>query len=392
MGKLNQRLVIAAVLMASVVLLIFYLQFSRVNQLLENSATQYVAIERVQLEVVKAHLYWEQMQSHQQQSEQRMRQHMALAAQYMEALQRGGRVMGLTIAQIDTPDPELRTLLLTLKHSIYQFAVWFDAAAAPSAASGAAVEPQLEPSLETFFGLVDQMERALVAYQQADADYYSHVSRVTLGLSVLFLVAYLSHILRDQRQLASHISQVKKDHHRVSAHNQKLNFMAYHDPLTSLPNREHFRREFEFRMTEVSRERMEFALVFIDMDRFKQINDQLGHQVGDELLIAFSNRLRQQIREHDFVARLGGDEFVLIIVSDSRLMSIERQASMIANRVLEMVMSSFKLSEHEVTVGASLGIACYPKHTHNPDKLIKYADDAMYRAKQQGRNQICFYS
>ena len=379
--------------MVSVVLLVLYLQFSRANKLLNVSSTQYIAVERIQLEMTLANLYWEKGLSADKDPTPIVQKHLNLSAGYLDALLHGGSVKGVTIPQIESPDPQLRTQLLTLKHAIYQLRNEFSDALRlvnePHLA--AKMSLQLEQHLTDFFALVGALEVAIVQYHQTDSEYYLQVSEATLGLIVLFMIAYVAHIYRDQRQLASHISHVEKEHHRVSEHNQELNFMAFHDTLTNLPNRGHFEQELQFKVKQAARELQEFALIFIDIDNFKQVNDQLGHQVGDELLVSFSNQLRHELRGNDFVARLGGDEFVLIIASDSRLVNIELQAAMIASRVHELVSTPFSLASHQVTIGASLGVACYPKHTTNPQDLVKFADEAMYKAKVRGKNQVCYH-
>jgi diguanylate cyclase (GGDEF)-like protein len=167
-----------------------------------------------------------------------------------------------------------------------------------------------------------------------------------------------------------------------------VNFLAYHDSLTGLPNRTLFIERLEHHIARARRGGVQIAVLFMDLDGFKLINDSLGHDVGDLLLKAVSDRLTSVLRESDTVARLGGDEFTAI-VSD---VDSEGQISAAARRVLAELTSPVVVNGQEVFVGVSIGIAVYPNDGRDVRTLLRSADMAMYRAKESGRNNYQFYT
>lgn len=168
---------------------------------------------------------------------------------------------------------------------------------------------------------------------------------------------------------------------------EQIEFHAYHDVLTHLPNRKLFTDRLRHSITRAKRTEKPIAVMFIDIDHFKTINDTMGHTAGDVLLLEMARRLRECVREDDTVARLGGDEFT-IILSDLRH---AEDAVGIAQKILETVQETVTIGETPVSVSASIGIALYPADGLEPESLLRNADHAMYRAKEEGRNtyQLC---
>ncbi|MBV9567362.1 MAG: EAL domain-containing protein [Hyphomicrobiales bacterium] len=166
-----------------------------------------------------------------------------------------------------------------------------------------------------------------------------------------------------------------------------IRHLARYDPLTKLPNRTHFREEI-MRVLVHTREKHErCAILFIDLDQFKQVNDTLGHSQGDELLCAVADRLRTVVRETDLVARLGGDEFVIV----QSPMRRADQATGLARRIVSLLNDTFDVDGHQVIIGASVGIAIAPRDGIDADTLLKNADMALYRAKADGRGTWRFF-
>lgn len=163
-------------------------------------------------------------------------------------------------------------------------------------------------------------------------------------------------------------------------------YMAYHDSLTKLPNRALLRERVSFALIGAERHHGHLALLFIDMDRFKSINDTLGHDVGDLLLIEVARRVSGCVRKGDTVARLGGDEFVVFLPD----IHGREDASGVAAKIIEALGRPFLLGPHEVRSSPSMGIAIFPDHGADLDTLTKRADEAMYRAKHGGRNRFEF--
>ncbi len=170
---------------------------------------------------------------------------------------------------------------------------------------------------------------------------------------------------------------------------ETINFQAYHDLLTKLPNRALLRDRLNLAINQAKRENESLAVMFLDLDRFKNINDSLGHIIGDELLQQVSNRLKDCIRAGDTLARFGGDEFTLMLpkLNDGR-----NDASKLADKISSTLKRPFNVDGHELYVSTSIGIALYPQDGTNIDSLIKHADVAMYHVKGQGKNGYQFYS
>ena len=167
-----------------------------------------------------------------------------------------------------------------------------------------------------------------------------------------------------------------------------INKLAYRDTLTDLPNRRLFIEELKQRTT-IARDNLQpLALLFIDIDRFKIINDTLGHDIGDRLLNAVANRLRDIVRTDDMVARLGGDEFTVVLEG----VGSTQDAANVAEKILHSLAEPIFLGDREVFITVSIGISLYPLHGDDIGSLIKHADTAMYRAKDNGRNNYHFYT
>ncbi len=166
-----------------------------------------------------------------------------------------------------------------------------------------------------------------------------------------------------------------------------IKHLAYHDYLTGLPNRLLFNDRLSIEVARAKRHQKRLAVMMLDLDRFKDVNDSLGHDTGDELLKAIAEHLTELLRKTDTVARLGGDEFILIL---TELNQIE-DAFVIAQNIIELFQKTFQVNGHTVSITTSIGIAIYPDDG-DPDNLVKNADSAMYMAKQKGRNNFQWYS
>jgi diguanylate cyclase (GGDEF)-like protein len=168
---------------------------------------------------------------------------------------------------------------------------------------------------------------------------------------------------------------------------EKLEKMAHNDNLTGLPNRTLFSDRLDQALALAQRHKQEFAVMFLDLDHFKEINDTLGHDMGDVLLRQAANRLMSCVRKTDTVARMGGDEFTVILTETKVPGSVE----LVAKNILKSLLDPFQLGGTTSNVGCSIGIALYPKHGEDSETLLKHADSAMYHAKRE-RNSYCIFS
>lgn len=187
----------------------------------------------------------------------------------------------------------------------------------------------------------------------------------------------------------SHYVVSFKDQTIEKEYKERLNFLAYYDALTGLPNRDLLQDRLEHAILRASRTKTKAALLFLDLDRFKTINDTLGHSIGDELLAFTAAILTQCVRESDTVARLGGDEFMIIIEGVRAL----TDASSVAEKILSTVnTTAFVHGENELYINFSIGISLYPDNGTSAETLLKLSDTAMYRAKATGSGAYCFYT
>jgi diguanylate cyclase (GGDEF)-like protein/PAS domain S-box-containing protein len=168
---------------------------------------------------------------------------------------------------------------------------------------------------------------------------------------------------------------------------ERIEFLAYYDALTSLPNRSFFSRQMNRALAKAKRHQRCLAVLFVDLDRFKNINDALGHEAGDKLLVEVANRLRGCLREEDIVSRLGGDEFVVLLddIDDPK------HAATVARKILLHISRPITIEGYEYQMTASIGISVYPEHGVTLDTLMKHADVAMYMAKEEGKNNYQYY-
>ena len=169
---------------------------------------------------------------------------------------------------------------------------------------------------------------------------------------------------------------------------EKISFQAYHDLLTQLPNRILFKDRLGVALVQARRNRRLAAVLFIDLDRFKLVNDTLGHAEGDELLKGVAARLKGCLRRSDTLARLGGDEFTILLPD----LSQPEDAAVIAEKVIEELRRPLSIAGQDIRATASIGVALYPSDGEDPDTLIKHADIAMYHVKAAGKNSYTFFS
>ena len=206
-----------------------------------------------------------------------------------------------------------------------------------------------------------------------------------------WMEASLTPIILDNRKVlyltARDISEKKTAEKKLIEQKDVLYHQAHHDALTALPNRMLFKERLKEGIERARAEKHKLALFFIDLDQFKQINDSLGHYVGDRVLKVTAERLKAKIRKGDTLARLGGDEFVIILDSYKKIDELSR----LAEEILKVLAQPIHVSGQVLYTSCSIGISLYPKDNIHPDNLLKFADAAMYKAKDEGRNNFQFY-
>ena len=194
--------------------------------------------------------------------------------------------------------------------------------------------------------------------------------------------------IEDETGTVSHVVAMFSDITEKKLSEERIYHLAHYDALTDLPNRLSLNDRLQHAMAYAQRHERLVAVMFLDLDHFKNINDTLGHAVGDSLLQAVAKRLLGCVRECDTVGRLGGDEFTIILTDIKHV----NDAMIVAQKILEHLSKPFVLQDRELFITASIGVTLYPLDNDSPHELIKNADTAMYRAKDQGRNNYQFYT
>jgi diguanylate cyclase (GGDEF)-like protein len=223
-----------------------------------------------------------------------------------------------------------------------------------------------------------------------------HVSNQKLVLQVVaFFSAILIIAVFRNRQLQRHQAEITEKNKALAEINSQLQLqkneiqhLADHDFLTGLPNRKNFSSLFKHAISIANRKHYSLAVLFLDLDRFKAINDSFGHHVGDEMLKALSQRLQQNLRESDIIARIGGDEFLIILEA----IDDYHYPGVVAKKILDTIRQPIIVSEHAIHNTASIGIAFFPDDGKDVNALIKNADSAMYLAKEKGKDNYQYYT
>ncbi len=231
--------------------------------------------------------------------------------------------------------------------------------------------------------LNDYNERAVGYFVfKNEMDYYKNTIifirwfSIITSIFIIIAIALLVNIL------------IQKYTKKLNEQKEILDFQAHHDALTGLPNRILFADRLGQAIVKAERQKSEFALFFIDLDRFKQINDSLGHTFGDKVLKVIAKRLLRVVRREDSLSRLGGDEFTLLAED----LKSEIDISALAKKIIATLAEPIIIEDNTLYITSSIGISIFPKDNLEADNLLKYADAAMYRAKEEGRNNFQYYS
>ena len=191
-------------------------------------------------------------------------------------------------------------------------------------------------------------------------------------------------VIESIRDVSNHLNLVDE----LKEKSEVLEYKAHHDALTGLPNRVLFHDRLNQAILSAKRDKLQLALLFIDLDYFKEVNDRLGHSIGDELLKEVALRVRDLLREKDTLSRLGGDEFTVIVEGVKSAEDVEK----LATKILDSFSESFIVQHHQISISCSIGISLYPNEKDSAYELINAADMAMYKAKGKGKNDFALYT
>ena len=253
-------------------------------------------------------------------------------------------------------------------------------------------EDRFDNRIETFFAMVhpEDLEAVKEANRTALAGdkSYDIEHRIVRPDGSVRWVHEQADIVRDAEGKAASMVGVVQDITERKTAEERIQYLAYYDALTGLPNRALFADRLQHAVIDADRRERLVGVMFLDVDRFKDVNDSLGHETGDQLLKAVAERLTAVVRKGDTVARLGGDEFTIILAG----MAHVDDAARVAQKILEVFEQPFHVAQREFHMTASIGITLYPFDDSNFSHLLRNADIAMYRAKEAGRNTYQFYT
>ena len=223
----------------------------------------------------------------------------------------------------------------------------------------------------------------LLVVRRAQGILHDQAERIEAARSTLEIQidARTQELRRSNRQLEAEVAERRQAE-------SKLNYLAYHDPLTGLANRRYFLERLEASLSDAVGKNERVAVLFIDLDQFKQVNDSLGHGIGDELLVSVAAALTEHVRLIDMLARLGGDEFICVMDS----VRSDEEVAMLAQEVIAAFDAPFRIGGHDLFLTASVGISIFPNDGTSVGDLLRNADTAMYRAKALGRGHFHFYT
>ncbi len=169
---------------------------------------------------------------------------------------------------------------------------------------------------------------------------------------------------------------------------KKLQHYAYYDQLTGLANRTYFNKKLDESFERAKRYKTPFSIMFLDLNKFKDVNDQYGHKYGDQVLVQSAKRIKKLLRTTDLAARLGGDEFLILLDS----LEHKNDCQLVAQRIIETIRKPYSVYSKRLHIGVSIGITTYNQNIQNADTLIKQADQAMYKAKLNAKSHYAFFS
>ncbi len=249
-------------------------------------------------------------------------------------------------------------------------------------------ESELYTIFEKIVASISESERKAIENRWISVTFEEGFDYTMMWRMILLFSVVSGFLIFRNRQLTLHKRELDAKNLELEAQKQQMNFIAYHDTLTGLPNRGSFREKLEHAIGIAKRNERSIAILFVDLDRFKIVNDTLGHHIGDEMLKELAVRIRRTLRDTDTLSRIGGDEFTVLIET----LRHPDEVAFVAEHILEVIQQPVHIGSYELGTTASIGIALYPEDGSDANSLIKNADSAMYLAKSEGKNSYRYYT
>ncbi|KGY13912.1 diguanylate cyclase [Vibrio tubiashii] len=366
---------------------------TQATHLLRDKSPLAEAAAEIKVNGTLAYLWFDEIMSgNTAQSIQEVRYYLEIADWHVVALLEGGEsIMG---SYLPVEDEEIRNRLVALRELLVDFKnnVAANYQHIQSDRISTFNSARRDEQFLEFASKADEIQRVIKASYESGIEHYTNIS-IALISAVIIVAAYSIRLQHKYEQNRDTLLESLTDaNNAIEEKNALLHNRAYFDPLTNLPNRSLFLDRLNQSILNAERSKKSFALLFIDLDHFKDVNDQYGHEVGDTLLTEVAKRINQCIRVTDLSARFSGDEFVVVLEHLNDVSSAIGVANRIASKIIASLSSHFQLGSHSVQISASIGISIYPEDSATQDTLIRYADNAMYHAKSMGKNNFQFYS
>ncbi|NOI66702.1 GGDEF domain-containing protein [Vibrio sp. 99-8-1] len=257
---------------------------------------------------------------------------------------------------------------------------------------GSSTDKYIDQQFAEFNSRISKVLSTIKTHYQQRVTSYQIVSGILIFVSILISIFIYRLLSKKAWEKERSIHSLTEENRHAEEKNRALHIQAHYDYLTGLPNRIHFIEALDSAITHAQQNGRFVAILFIDLDHFKAINDNYGHSMGDQLLKVVGNRILKAVRSYDTAARISGDEFIIILQDQPSLSECITSAKAVASSLITTLASPYLLNDLELKVTASIGIAIYPDDCANSDELISHADHAMYHAKSIGKNNFQFFN
>jgi diguanylate cyclase (GGDEF)-like protein len=388
-----RRLYFFSVITAAILVAVMVFLFFQGNNLLEEQRPALEAIEKVKLNTTAAHLSFEEISGgDKSESIEEVWSRLALADWYCLVILYGGdneqeHFLPLQDEEARADVREVRGLLQTFKK---ETAARYERLR--STRPGSVADNQSDQTFRQLIQAANRVESVVQASFNTDAARYRYTWIFLISISAFISLCASYFLYRKEKDKTRLVTSLNLAKYSIEEKNKELKKRAHYDALTGLPNRILFVDRLEQVILHAMRSDLSAAVLFIDLDRFKSVNDSYGHHKGDLLLQTVANRICQCIRESDTAARISGDEFMVVLSNLPDVALAMKAANKVAKALTETLGESYQLGEVTADISASIGVALYPNDSTNGDELIRYADSAMYYAKTLGKNNFQFYS
>ena len=351
------------------------------------------ASKELKFEATQAHLWFEEIVSgDNNENIELVWEHLELADWYAQAMLEGGLKDDYIIVALT--DDVLRKQILRVRHNLTRFRHIAEHRYQMQVDSGVgtALDQEFDQVFKLFIFDSIRVERSLHNLIQEELAEFRKTGLVLIVTSALLAFILTIILIKNRRRLNKHLEKIQQSKIIIEEKNKELETLAHYDYLTRLPNRALFADMLRTAIAVVQRSEQWLVLFFIDLDRFKSVNDSLGHHVGDQLLNRVAERLTGLVRAEDIVARFSGDEFTILLAPENDQQLAIESASHVAKKIQSKLSENFQLNEVDFCISASIGIALYPKDGDSAESLLKNADRSMYDVKQMGKNNFRFFS